>query len=67
MEGNTDQILTIQELSDYLKVPVSTLYKLAREGSMPGTKVGKHWRFQKDAIDGWLAQQNPDSGDGKLD
>ena len=56
MEGNTDEILTIQELSDYLKVPVSTLYKLVREGSIPATKIGKHWRFQKDAIDAWITQ-----------
>ena len=55
MDGNADEILTIQELSDYLKVPVSTLYKLVREGSIPSFKVGKHWRFHKDAIDKWIA------------
>ena len=65
MDGDADEILTIQELSDYLKVPVSTLYKLAREGSMPCTKVGKHWRFQKDAIDAWLAQQDAHADDRK--
>ena len=56
MAGDGDQILTIQELSDYLKVPVSTLYKLVREKSIPSFKVGKHWRFHKDAIDAWIAQ-----------
>ena len=53
MDSDGDEILTIQELSDYLKVPVSTLYKLVREGSIPSFKVGKHWRFHKDAIDRW--------------
>ena len=56
MDGNADEILTVQELSDYLKVPVSTLYKLVREGSIPATKIGKHWRFHKDAIDAWIIQ-----------
>ena len=56
MDGNADEILTVQELSDYLKVPVSTLYKLVREGSIPATKIGKHWRFHKDAIDAWITQ-----------
>ncbi len=56
MDGNTDEILTVQELSDYLKVPVSTLYKLVREGSIPATKIGKHWRFHKDTIDAWITQ-----------
>ena len=70
MDGTADEILTIQELSDYLKVPVSTLYKLVGEGAIPSFKVGKHWRFQKDAIDRWIAggggsqsEQHDDSAD----
>ncbi len=47
-------VLTIEELSDYPKVPKSSLYKLAQEGKMPCQKVGKHWRFRKEAIDRWL-------------
>lgn len=49
-----DEILTIQELSIYLKISKSTLYKLVREGEIPCQKVGRHWRFHKDAIDKWL-------------
>lgn len=50
-------VLTIEELSAYLKIPISTLYKLAREGSMPSQKVGRHWRFRKEAIDRWLEEK----------
>ena len=50
------EVLTIEELAVYLKIPKSTLYKLARDGSVPCKKVGKHWRFHKDAIDEWLKQ-----------
>ena len=50
-----DEVLTIDELAGYLRMPKSTLYKLAREGSIPCQKVGKHWRFHKSAIDGWLS------------
>jgi excisionase family DNA binding protein len=49
-----EQVMTIDELAAYLKVAKSTLYKLAQEGRVPGQKVGKHWRFRKDAIDRWL-------------
>ena len=63
MDSDGNVILTIQELSEYLKIPKPTLYKLARSGSMPGAKIGKHWRFHKNAIDAWLAKQNPDAGD----
>jgi excisionase family DNA binding protein len=46
--------LSIEEACDYLKIPRSTLYKLAQEGKIPCQKVGRHWRFLTDAIDRWL-------------
>ncbi len=52
-----DAVLTIEELSVYLKVPKSTLYKLVREGKVPCQKVGRHWRFHRSAIDVWLREQ----------
>lgn len=56
MEREPDDILTINELSDYLRVSRSTLYKLAQEGRVPCQKVGRHWRFRKETIDRWLDQ-----------
>lgn len=54
MEETQNSILTIEDLSGYLKIPKSTLYKLAQEGKLPGQKVGKHWRFRRETIDQWL-------------
>ena len=54
MDPNTAAVLTIEELATYLKIPKSTLSKLAQEGKVPGQKVGRHWRFRKEAIDRWL-------------
>jgi len=53
-----NDIMTIDELSVYLRVSKSTLYKLVQSGALPGQKVGKQWRFHKDAVDEWLAR-NP--------
>lgn len=52
----TDAVFTIDELVIYLKLPKSTIYKLAQEGEIPGHKVGRHWRFRRDTIDRWLDQ-----------
>ncbi len=52
-------IFTVEELAVYLRIPKSTLYKLAQEGRLPAQKVGRHWRFRKEAIDKWL-----ESGEG---
>ena len=54
MDEKPGAVMTIEELSTYLKIPKSTLYKLVREGRVPSQKVGRHWRFRKAAIDRWL-------------
>ncbi len=54
MEKSFPEIMTIQETSSYLRIPISSLYKLAQEGKIPCQKVGRHWRFRKEAIDRWL-------------
>ncbi len=51
-----DAVLTITELSKYLKISRSTLYKLAQEGKLPAQKVGRHWRFHREAVDEWLGK-----------
>jgi excisionase family DNA binding protein len=52
-----DDILTLKELSDYLKVAEKTLYGYAREGRIPAMKIGSAWRFRKDEIEAWLDEQ----------
>ena len=50
-------VFNIDELAGYLKIPKSTLYKLVREGKIPAQKVGRHWRFHKEAIVRWLGNR----------
>ena len=54
MATTPDEIMTMDELAEYLKISKSTLYKLATDNKLPGTKIGKRWRFHKDAIDAWV-------------
>lgn len=60
----TDPVMTLDELAIYLKLPKSTAYKLVQEGRIPGQKLGKQWRFGKNAIDQWLNSSVTDSGKG---
>lgn len=57
-----DAVFTIDDLVVYLKLPKSTLYKLAQEGKIPGQKVGRHWRFHRKAIDHWLGGREVSEG-----
>jgi excisionase family DNA binding protein len=49
-----DEVLNIEQLSAYLRVPKSTLYRLAAGGKIPSHKVGRHWRFRRESVDLWL-------------
>lgn len=57
MATDSSDVMTIGELAGYLRVSKSTLYKLAKEGKLPGHKVGRHWRFHKAAVDEWLKEK----------
>lgn len=65
MAAKRDEIMTMDELAEYLKISKSTLYKLAVESKLPGTKIGKRWRFHKDAIDEWV-KRGPGTPAGEL-
>ena len=57
MTPTETEILTVEELHGYLKIPKPTLYALAQNGRIPAAKVGKHWRFRRIDIDEWLKAQ----------
>lgn len=50
------EILTIRDVAAYLKLPVSTVYRLAERRELPGHKVGRQWRFHKPILDDWFRQ-----------
>lgn len=52
-----EKILASEELSAYLKISKSTLYKFVREGRIPCQKIGQHWCFSKVVIDLSLGEQ----------
>ena len=46
--------LDLDQLAAYLSVPKSTLYKLLQRGDLPGHKIGKVWRFDRDEVDEYI-------------
>jgi excisionase family DNA binding protein len=51
-------VLTVKELSDYLKVHPSTVYRQLKRGKLPAFKVGSDWRFNIESIDRWRLEQD---------
>lgn len=56
-----DDIMTIKELAEYLKIAEKTAYRFASEGKIPGFKVGSAWRFKKEEIDAWIKRQSEEN------
>lgn len=53
----SDEILTIREVAELLKINEKTAYKLAAAGKLPGFKVGGSWRFERQEIASWIKRK----------
>jgi len=51
------EIMTPPEAAEYLTLSVRTIYRLVKNGKLPGHKVGRSWRFKKDVLDKWLSMR----------
>jgi excisionase family DNA binding protein len=48
-------VLTVEQLADLLQVDAKTVRSLAAKGELPGRRLGRHWRFSRQAVLDWLA------------
>jgi excisionase family DNA binding protein len=51
------KLLTVDELSEHLRVHKTTIYRMLKEGKLPGFRVGTDWRFDVDVIERWQRDQ----------
>lgn len=59
------RVMTVKDLSEYLRVHPSTVYKLLRRGELPAFRIGTDWRFNTEVIDRWCLERNAkDPGGG---
>jgi excisionase family DNA binding protein len=52
MHGPLEEILSLDEASQYLRIKRRTLYSLAARGVVPAAKIGGQWRFRRSQLDG---------------
>lgn len=57
---NSDKIMTLEEVAEYLRVKPQTIYSWAQEKKIPAAKLGKEWRFRKSMIDQWFNEHIDD-------
>jgi len=52
------ELMTVQEVADYLRVTKKTIYRLLEGNKITAIKVGRQWRFDKATIDEWLRENS---------
>lgn len=50
-------LMTLDELADYLRVHPSSIYRRMKDSNLPGFKLGSDWRFSKESIDRWCMER----------
>lgn len=48
------EVMTVEEVAEYLRVTSYSIYEWAKAGKMPAAKVGRLWRFHREEIDTWV-------------
>ena len=54
-----EDLLTTKQLMEILHVDRTTIYRMMNDGRLPAVRVGGQWRFRRQAIDQWLANDKP--------
>ena len=49
-----DRWLSVDEIADHLGIKRDTVYKWISERQMPGHKIGRLWKFNKQEVDEWV-------------
>lgn len=55
LKAMSADIVDVEGAATLLGVSMRTIYKLAAAGSLPGTKIGKEWRFARKKLIEWVA------------
>ncbi|MBK5246999.1 MAG: helix-turn-helix domain-containing protein [Peptostreptococcaceae bacterium] len=50
------EILTVNQVAEYLQLSEMTTYKLVQEGRIPAFKIGRHWRIKKTDLNNLIDQ-----------
>lgn len=54
----TKDVLTLEEVAYYLRLPKKTVERQALQGQVPGRQIDGQWRFLKAAVDEWLQSKD---------
>lgn len=57
MNNTDDEIMTVNEVAQYLKISLITTYRLVQDGRIPAFKVGRNWRVKRSDLADFIEKQ----------
>jgi len=51
------EVMTLEEVAEYLQVSQKSILRMAQTGKIPAAKVASQWRFMRSVVDDWLMAQ----------
>lgn len=54
-----DEVLTVDEVAQYLRVHPMTVQRWCRTGELPAAKIGRAYRIKRADLDHWWAERRP--------
>jgi excisionase family DNA binding protein len=51
------EILTADQVADYLRLSRKSVYRLARAGVLPAKKIMNQWRFERTRLNEWIREK----------
>lgn len=53
-EKMMNDVMTVSEVAEYLRVNPQTVYRKAKAGELPAVRIGRAIRFQRAELESWL-------------
>jgi excisionase family DNA binding protein len=55
--GMMDEFMTPNNVAELLHLHLKTVYKLAKKGELPGSRIGRSWRFRRSDVEALVAHK----------
>ena len=59
---NSPELMTVKETSEYLRIPLPTVYYLVQRGQLPAVQIGGRWRIKRSLLDRDVLRKEDEAG-----
>lgn len=57
MANENNEMMTVNEVADFLRMNPMTIYRFAQQGKIPASKILGSWRFNRREVEEWVKSQ----------